>query len=296
MKMKKQFAKCFLLLCLTVVIANTVFAITDPYSYDTEIHSNFEEGFKYVINNDKEKSCTIIEYIGKVYTNMIPSSLDGYEVTRLGNGVFKNSDKLAGEVSFPKELISIGDECFSGCEMLIQVNLNSKLKSIGANCFTKCKELKEINDYSNIENIGDRAFYNCPKLSGNLTFSSKIKSIGSEAFSKTAINNIEFTGNTAPTISNSTFSNYTGTFTIPRDTESYIGTQWSGAIVKGLGIVGDVNGDKVINSNDAAMVLDIYNSGVAPTDIQKKIADVNRDGVINSNDSAMILDMYTQGK
>jgi len=44
------------------------------------------------------------------------------------------------------------------------------------------------------------------------------------------------------------------------------------------------------------MVLDIYNSGTAPTELQKKIADVNRDGVINSNDSAMILDIYTQGK
>lgn len=296
MKMRKQFVKCFVLLFVTVVIANTVFAITSPYSVEPEVYSNFEEGFKYIINSDKEKSCTIIEYIGKVYTNMIPSSLDGYEVTRLGNQVFKDSDKLAGEVSFPKGLISVGDECFSGCGMLIQVNLNSNLKSIGANCFTKCKELKEISDCSNIESIGDRAFYNCPKLSGNLKFSSKIKSIGSEAFSKTAINNVEFTGKTAPTISNTTFLNYTGTFTIPGDTESYTGTQWSGALVNGLGIIGDVNGDNVINSNDAAMVLDIYNSGTTPTELQKKIADVNRDGVINSNDSAMILDMYTQGK
>lgn len=296
MKKNKQFAKCLLLICFMVVMANTIFAITDPYSYDTEVHSNFEEGFKYIINSDKEKSCTIVEYIGKVYTNMIPSSLDGYTVTRLGDGVFKDSDKLAGEVSLPDELISIGDECFSNCGMLMQINVNSKLKSIGANCFTKCKELKEISDCSNIESIGDRAFYNCPKLSRNLKFSSKIKSIGSEAFAKTAIENIEFTGKIAPNISNSTFSNYSGTYTIPGDTDSYVGTQWSGALIKGIGIIGDVNGDMVINSNDAAMVLDIYNSGIVSSDYQKKVADVNRDGVINSNDSAMILDMYTQGK
>ncbi len=296
MKINKKIASCFLILCVAIIIANTVVAATTPYSFDTEVHSNFEEGFKYIINSDKEKSCTIVEYIGKAYTNMIPSSLDGYVVTRLGNGVFKDSDKLAGEVSFPDELISVGDECFSGCGMLIQVNVNNKLKSIGSNCFTKCKELKKISDCSNIERIGDRAFYNCSQLSGDLTFSSKLKSIGNEAFAKTAIKNIEFTGNIAPSISNSTFSNYSGTFTVPGDSDSYIGTQWSGALIKGLGIIGDVNGDKVINSNDAAMVLDIYNSGVPATDYQKKVADVNHDGVINSNDSAMILDMYTQGK
>lgn len=296
MKIKKQFAKCFLLLLVTVAIANTVLAIAEPYASGQEEYSNFEEGFKYVVNNDKEKSCTIVEYIGNVYTNMIPASLDGYVVTRLGDNVFKNSDKLAGELSLPNELISLGDDCFSGCGMLMQVNVNDKLKSIGANCFTKCKELKTINNCSNVESIGDRAFYNCTKLSGKLTFSSKIKSLGSEVFGKTKISDIEFTGTVAPKIESNTFLNYSGTYTVPNNASGYSGVQWSGAQISGSGVViGDVNGDRVINSNDAAMVLDIYNSGTA-TEEQKLVADVNRDGVINSNDSAMILDMYTQGK
>lgn len=60
-------------------------------------------------------------------------------------------------------------------------------------------------------------------------------------------------------------------------------------------MLGDVDFNGVINSNDASMVLDIYNSGVM-TDIQKIVADVNFDGVINSTDAAMILDMYNSGK
>lgn len=60
-------------------------------------------------------------------------------------------------------------------------------------------------------------------------------------------------------------------------------------------MLGDVDFNHVVNSNDASLVLDIYNSGVM-TDIQKLVADVNFDGVINSTDAAMILDMYNSGK
>lgn len=59
--------------------------------------------------------------------------------------------------------------------------------------------------------------------------------------------------------------------------------------------LGDVNRDGVINSVDAAMVLDIYNNG---TNVEEylNIADMNEDGVINSVDAALILDMYNSGK
>lgn len=60
-------------------------------------------------------------------------------------------------------------------------------------------------------------------------------------------------------------------------------------------LLGDVDLNHVINSNDASLVLDIYNSGIK-TDIQEIVADVNFDGVINSTDAAMILDMYNSGK
>lgn len=59
--------------------------------------------------------------------------------------------------------------------------------------------------------------------------------------------------------------------------------------------LGDVNKDGVINSVDAAMVLDIYNNGIT-TDEQLSLADVNNDKVVNSIDAAIILDMYNNGK
>lgn len=60
-------------------------------------------------------------------------------------------------------------------------------------------------------------------------------------------------------------------------------------------LLGDLNFDGVVNSIDAAMALDLYNSGII-TKQQVLIGDVNLDGVINSSDAAMILDMYNNAK
>lgn len=57
---------------------------------------------------------------------------------------------------------------------------------------------------------------------------------------------------------------------------------------------GDLNKDGVVNSNDAAMALDLYNNNNATTnDID--IGDIDGNNIINSTDAALILDIYTSG-
>jgi len=59
-------------------------------------------------------------------------------------------------------------------------------------------------------------------------------------------------------------------------------------------IKGDLDRNGVVNSNDAAMALDLYNNNSA-TDEDLLIGDMDNDGVINSNDAAAILDVYNAG-
>lgn len=59
-------------------------------------------------------------------------------------------------------------------------------------------------------------------------------------------------------------------------------------------MVGDLDKNGVVNSNDAALVLDLYNSDIK-TDDYMLIADIDNNGVINSTDAALILDMYNSG-
>lgn len=56
-------------------------------------------------------------------------------------------------------------------------------------------------------------------------------------------------------------------------------------------IKGDINEDKIVNSTDAAIVLDKYKNDNATTK-DYNIADMNEDGILNSTDAAMILDIY----
>ena len=58
---------------------------------------------------------------------------------------------------------------------------------------------------------------------------------------------------------------------------------------------GDVNGDGIINSTDAAIVYRSVNGRYTLTDSQKLSADVNGDGAVNSTDAALIY-RYTNGK
>ncbi len=53
---------------------------------------------------------------------------------------------------------------------------------------------------------------------------------------------------------------------------------------------GDLNGDGVINSVDAAMVLDLYNNSEAE---YIEAADMDGNGIVNSVDASLILDLYT---
>ncbi len=69
-------------------------------------------------------------------------------------------------VVLPSSIISIGSNCFTGCDFLESVTLNEGLKEIGSYCFNIVKLLKEINIPATLETIGEGAFTACLSLTG----------------------------------------------------------------------------------------------------------------------------------
>ena len=58
---------------------------------------------------------------------------------------------------------------------------------------------------------------------------------------------------------------------------------------------GDLDRNGAVNSDDAAIALDLYRYGnVSDEDLQ--IGDMDENGLINSDDAALILDVYRYGK
>lgn len=81
------------------------------------------------------------------------------------------------------KITSIGNYAFSGCPILKYVTIPGSVTSIGSYAFYGCPNLSKISGGSNVRMIGTYAFAKCPKLSSFNIKSSKLKKIGSFAFS-----------------------------------------------------------------------------------------------------------------
>ena len=259
------------------------------------VYYSFTDGFKFIINDDGKKTCTIVGYESGIYTNIIPDEINGYTVTRIGDGAFKDKIQITGQLSLPDTIVSIGSEAFRSCTNLTRISLPKSVKTIGDRAFYSCDSLENIN-LGSVEILGNSVFYRCTNFENkNIDIPNTVKELGERVFAFSNIETIKFISKNAPTVSENTFLFFDGDVIIPKDREGYIGTGWNGAIVDGVKLTGDLDDDGRVNANDAAISLDLYKYGNV-TDEDIDIADINRDGVINANDAALILDIYKYGK
>ncbi|MBR4830130.1 MAG: leucine-rich repeat protein [Muribaculaceae bacterium] len=76
---------------------------------------------------------------------------------------------------------AIGDNAFSDCFNLTNVNIGSYVTSIGNNAFSNCILLTEVNIGDYVISIGDQAFIGCQALK-RVTLGSGLNHIGTDAF------------------------------------------------------------------------------------------------------------------
>lgn len=72
----------------------------------------------------------------------IPSTLEGYPVTRIGNSAFLGSELTS--VSFPDSVTVIGDFSFAHCPNLKRVNISEHVTFIDSGAFMDCDRLEGI--------------------------------------------------------------------------------------------------------------------------------------------------------
>jgi hypothetical protein len=153
---------------------------------------------------------TITGYTGAGGDVIIPSTITGLPVTRIGSGAFSLRTNVISltipdsvtavedyafyrstsltSVTLGNSIAAIGDDVFSGCISLTNVTIPDNVTSIGEEAFYGCISLSSVMIGNSVNAIGDRAFYNCASLTG-------VKVTDSV----TAIGNNEFTGCTSLT-------------------------------------------------------------------------------------------------
>ena len=106
----------------------------------SETNKNDEEMLKsYFTYKVKDGTAIITGYTGKDTAIVIPSSIDGYTVTEIGDDAFKTL-KITS-VSIPSTVTVIGWFAFTDCISLTAAVVPESVKSIGYEAFSGCKSL-----------------------------------------------------------------------------------------------------------------------------------------------------------
>ena len=166
----------------------TIYGYTGSYAeeYATEndipfiaiTDSDDSVDFEYEILSDG--TAEITAYKGSAAELTIPSELDGYMVTSIGDRAFYGCESLT-DVVIPDSVISIGEGVFYKCSSLTSVLIPDGVTSISDNLFCNCFNLTDITIPDNVVSIGDYAFATCSNLK-NITIPDSVTSIGDYAF------------------------------------------------------------------------------------------------------------------
>ena len=110
----------------------------------------------------------------------IPASINGVEVTGIGDHAFKVNNQVS-EIVLPDSLLYVGDWAFFGCGNITSITLPDSVEEIGYGAFSDCASLKSVKLSAKLAKINDFAFRNCTVLE-SVTIPASVKEIGGAAF------------------------------------------------------------------------------------------------------------------
>lgn len=149
---------------LAAITLLTVFASCKKEDVPTVMMSE-DNMYEYVVLEDG--SAKITKFLGNnvdiEYT--IPSSIDGYTVTVIGEKAFENVTCLT-VVYTPETIITVEPYAFAGSsvrKMFMHKN-SSIIKEIGEYAFANCAQLIQVDMPRSLVTLGDYAYQNCPNL------------------------------------------------------------------------------------------------------------------------------------
>ncbi|MDN5300932.1 MAG: hypothetical protein PWQ60_446 [Thermoanaerobacteraceae bacterium] len=137
------------LLALALVIGSMTFNTGRVYA---EVLT--EGDWRYLIEGD---GATIVGYDGYDSDVVIPSTLGGYPVVKIGDRAFSNKCSLISVV-IPSSVVSIGFGAFEYCNYLRNVELPEGLQEIREEAFQYCTSLESVTIPGSITFVGRGAF------------------------------------------------------------------------------------------------------------------------------------------
>lgn len=123
-----------------------------------------EEMFKYSRSPNKDfnyekddDGIVVTSYIGSQNVVVLPETIDGQEVYKIGTGAFQDCLEIE-TIILPKSVIEIGERAFYNCGV-VEVKLSEGLEEIGAEAFKYAKRLETIIIPQTVTEIHRESFY-----------------------------------------------------------------------------------------------------------------------------------------
>lgn len=104
-------------------------------------------------------TCRVTKYNGTEEYVHLPAKINGYRVTTVASGAFKNNHTMK-VFFFSYDIKEVPSQAFMNCTNLLQVYVNSGVNVIGTSAFENCTSLTYVSCPPNLDRIKSRAFAN----------------------------------------------------------------------------------------------------------------------------------------
>ena len=150
------------------------------------------EDFKY--QELEDGTAEITDYTGSATELDIPSEINGYQVTSIGDYAFDNCTFLTN-ITIPNSITGIGDGAFRSCATLANITIPNSVTNIGTHAFYRCISLTDITveteneRYADLEGVlynkeqTELIYYPLGKKATSYSIPNGVTNIGISAFS-----------------------------------------------------------------------------------------------------------------
>ncbi len=141
---------------------NGAWSGNDPTGVSAEaMMSEADKAWK--VNELEDGTVEITGYTGTEADLVIPGTIGGKPVTRIGASAFYEQNGLTS-VTIPDSVTSIGRTAFCLCENLSSMSIGNGVTNIGDYAFNGCRGLTSVMIPAGVTNIGEGVFVSCVSL------------------------------------------------------------------------------------------------------------------------------------
>ena len=218
-------------------------------------------------------------------------------ITQIGTYAFCDMDNLT-RVDMADSVEVILNGAFYDCDGLVEAKITENLTRVELDAYGNCDNLRYVLIDGTPEVIWTSVFRNCKALS-RVEITEKVTALEASLFTGCEnLRTIQFFGD-APEMGEYVFRDVTARVYYPAGNPTWteeVRGQYGGTVTwvaytpgEPIGVLGDVSGDGIVDSYDAALIQQ-YDVGMIPGEgLQLSLADVSGDGIVDSYDAALIL-------